>query len=253
MKGFVRVFIFAAAVTALVSCSSTPTRRSFKEYWKDQLVGTKVRYKLIKDKDVKFSHMKVQMWKGIATITGRALSQYEKDKAERLAVQTKGVIGVKNYLDVVGGFGETVATPVDTKGTGKYKGEKEKVVVKEGIKEETLKDSTVKRKTKAEVVAKESVPVKTATTVKKGPVKKAETVVEKKPIKSQMEAARWYQNINRPVTATSTSTAPAPTTEYKGALAERKELSQPEPRALPQDDLAREAAEELRKLRGGAQ
>jgi hypothetical protein len=68
--------------------------------------------------------MTVETWRGTVTLTGRAVSEAEKAKAEEIARGVKNVKTVRNYIDVVG-----AAIPVQkvakedkpfSKPTGKY-------------------------------------------------------------------------------------------------------------------------------------
>lgn len=92
--------IVVCAVFA-VACSSTPTRRAFKEGWHDSVTTSKIKWKMTRDKLVEAHNINVDSWRGVVTLTGRAVSAEEKTKAEEIARQTKGVKSVRNYLDVV--------------------------------------------------------------------------------------------------------------------------------------------------------
>lgn len=109
MKKVFAKSILLLAVLSVAACSSTPVRRSFKESWNDTMTAEKIRYKLMKDKDVKKSRMHVQVFRGQVTLTGRAVSDAEKARAEQLVKSVKRVTSVENYVHVVG---DGKSTPV---------------------------------------------------------------------------------------------------------------------------------------------
>lgn len=112
----------------IAACSATPVRRSFKESWKDTMTAEKVRYKLMRDKEVKKSRMHVEVFRGQVTLTGRAVTEAEKVRAETLAKSVKRVTGVENYVHVVGD-----GKPASAKAAGTVIEEKTIVVEKEKI------------------------------------------------------------------------------------------------------------------------
>jgi len=101
-------------VVFAISCAATPNRRSFKEGWKDSVVSTEVKYKLIRDRLVKKSNINVDVWRGVVTLTGRVGSEAEKERAEELAWKTKGVRGVDNFLRIIDVTGNLVEEGVAT-------------------------------------------------------------------------------------------------------------------------------------------
>lgn len=102
MKKFLAKSILLATIVTLAACSATPVRRSFKESWNDTMTAEKIRYKLMKDKEVKKSRMHVEVFRGQVTLTGRAVSEAEKARAEQVVKSVKRVTGVENYIHVVG-------------------------------------------------------------------------------------------------------------------------------------------------------
>lgn len=102
MKKMMTKTILLLAIVALAACSATPVRRSMKESWNDTLTAEKIRYKLMKDKEVKKSRMHVEVFRGQVTLTGRAVSEAEKARAEQLVKSVKRVTSVENYVHVVG-------------------------------------------------------------------------------------------------------------------------------------------------------
>ncbi len=112
-----KIIILFTLTVFIAGCSATPTRRSFKENWRDTTVTSKVKWRMARDKDVQAHNIDVDTWRGVVTLTGRAASEGEKSKAEEIAKNTKNVKEVRNYLDVVGGAKENIAF---SKPAGKY-------------------------------------------------------------------------------------------------------------------------------------
>jgi hypothetical protein len=225
---FSRVFKLSLLVIlalSIAACSATPTRRSFKEGWKDSVVSTKVKYKLARDKLVKKRNLDVDAWRGVVTITGRVTSMEEKERAEQLAWQVKGVRGVDNFTKLVDDYttvsGEAVAdgavTEIDITEVAEIKetasGNKAVITIEE--KETT----TVKSKVAARKPA--SHPMKR---------KKAET-----PILAE--------------TKTKTKTKEKFTAK-RGRYEQNMSVDIQEESLTSEESLAMEAAEELRRLRG---
>ncbi|MBI2346250.1 MAG: BON domain-containing protein [Deltaproteobacteria bacterium] len=72
-----------------------------KESWLDSVTKTAVRYKLTRDKSVKARHMEIDVWRGVVTLHGRVQSADERQRAEELARQVKRVVIVDNHLSVM--------------------------------------------------------------------------------------------------------------------------------------------------------
>lgn len=230
---FSKIFKFSLLVivaVALVGCSATPTRRSFKEGWKDGYVSTKVKYKLTKDKLVKKRNINVDVWRGVVTLTGRVTSPEEKERAEQLSWQIKGVRGVENYLNMADGmstneaiaeetFTEKDITTVATKNTGTTT----KTGGNTGTKVITVEEDTT---TKVATKAKPANPVKSQVSKKvDGPVVYEEKTKTKTKTEEKMTATRGDSE------------------QYMSTEIKEDDLSS-------EESLAREAAEELKRLRG---
>lgn len=110
MKKIVNSILLVGVAAALVACSATPVRRSLKESWNDTMTAQKIRYKLMKDKEVHKGRMHVEVFRGQVTLTGRAAADTERARAELLAKSVKRVTGVENYVHVVGGGKAAPAT-----------------------------------------------------------------------------------------------------------------------------------------------
>lgn len=109
MTSFFSKTLLIALVLSVAACSSTPVRRSVKETWNDSLTASKIRYKMMRDSEVSKSRMHVEVFRGQVTLTGRSMTDAEKVRAEALAKSVRRVIGVENYVHVVGGSDTAVA------------------------------------------------------------------------------------------------------------------------------------------------
>lgn len=232
MGRIAKISLVVVLLIGFIGCSATTTRRSFKESWKDSVTSTKVKYKLTADKLVKKRNLDVDVWRGVVTLTGRVTSPEEKERAEQLAWQVKGVRGVDNFLKQVGSAAETDSA-VAMKGSTKTK-----IKTKAKVEETDIED-----------VAKVEVKETTKVTPKKI-VEKEEMIVEE-------------DALNRPVTP-KTKAKVTETVEFEKPVkkapvettAKRESFSRPNTTDLNNKDLtteeslAKEAAEELKKLRG---
>lgn len=268
MKKIITKITLVALVLSVTACSSTPVRRSFKESWNDTMTASKVRYKLMKDKEVHKGRMHVEVYRGQVTLTGRALSDAERARAETLAKSVKKVTGVDNYVHVI----DTSSVPaaVAVAKTPSKGGIKEKVIAKEEIKEEiivtesvpaivpTIRESTGQP---ARVAADRKLA-----DVKKTAAKPAAVAAVKakhdddKPAAVRTAPAEPSRVVGKATTglpwdgeiyeddASKVTPSPAP----KAVTATRTPVitvPSQSPSVQPTDDLAREAAQELEKLR----
>ena len=77
-------------------------RSSPKAFVKDTVITAKVKAKMAKDKDVSALHIKVDTDnKGVVTLSGKAKSQEEADKAVSIARGVEGVVSVENNIQIV--------------------------------------------------------------------------------------------------------------------------------------------------------
>lgn len=212
-SSILRIVLVVVIAVAIAGCSATPTRRSFNEGWKDSVLSTKVKYKLIRDKQIHKRNFDVDTWRGVVTLTGRARSGEEKERAEQLALQVRGVKGVDNFLRII---------------DDAYVPEKE-AVAKKGIVETDLTDIKAVRKTPA------------------GKVVVKEEIREKKIITEPAKAQAKTQVGSR---------VESPEIPSAGGSAGTGRYNKPDSSDIDgedltdEDGLAREAAEELKRLRG---
>jgi len=84
------------------AADSDSDRSSPKAFVKDSVITTKIKAKFAKDKEVSVLHVKVETDnKGIVTLSGKAKSQEEADKAVSIARGVEGVASVENNIQIV--------------------------------------------------------------------------------------------------------------------------------------------------------
>jgi len=78
-------------------------RSSPKTFVKDAAITAKVKARMAKDKDVSALHIKVDTDNhGVVTLSGKARSDSEAQKAVMIAKNVEGVAAVENNIQVVG-------------------------------------------------------------------------------------------------------------------------------------------------------
>ncbi len=91
----------AAAVLAVTSgCAVTRGQESAGQYIDDKAITASVKAKMIEDKNVDANAIKIDTLNGEVMLTGFAKNSVEKNTAESIAMQTKGVKSVKNQIVV---------------------------------------------------------------------------------------------------------------------------------------------------------
>ena len=74
--------------------------RSFSDVWNDNVLGSKIKAKLIAEPEVRSLNIDIDVYLGIATLTGVVSSRYQRDRAIELSRSTDGVIKVIDNLKV---------------------------------------------------------------------------------------------------------------------------------------------------------
>src|SRR6187551_2345527 len=95
----------ASAMTALLlltasGCSVMRGQENTANYVDDAGITAAVKAKLVENKDVDAGAIKVETLNNTVMLSGFAKTSLEKSTAESLAMQTKGVRGVKNQIVV---------------------------------------------------------------------------------------------------------------------------------------------------------
>ncbi len=77
-------------------------RSSPKAFAKDAMITAKIKAKMAKERGVSATHIRVDTGRdGIVTLSGRARSQQEAEKAAAIARGVEGVVSVENNIEVV--------------------------------------------------------------------------------------------------------------------------------------------------------
>jgi hyperosmotically inducible periplasmic protein len=95
-----RTLFFVLAAALATGCASTATERSTGEYTDDTAIATKARLALIEAKDVKFTEIKVDVYRGVVQLSGFAESSEMAQRAVAIVRDIKGVKSVKNDVQV---------------------------------------------------------------------------------------------------------------------------------------------------------
>lgn len=94
-----RNLIWAVALLiGLSGCAGSKTTDSTGEYIDDASITTKVKAKMIADKQVSALDINVETFKGVVYLSGVADNQQEVDKADAIARGVPGVKSVKNDI-----------------------------------------------------------------------------------------------------------------------------------------------------------
>ncbi len=83
------------------TADSDTDRSSPKAFVKDSVITAKVKAEMAKDKQVSALHIKVDTDnKGVVTLSGKARSKEEADKAVSIARSVEGVVAVENRIQI---------------------------------------------------------------------------------------------------------------------------------------------------------
>ncbi len=102
LKMIVQLFISMMLVFALLNCASTEKSSSAGEYVDDSVITTKVKSALADDEGLKTFQISVETFKGVVQLSGFVDTQADKDRAGDIARRVKGVVGVKNNVNIKG-------------------------------------------------------------------------------------------------------------------------------------------------------
>jgi hyperosmotically inducible periplasmic protein len=92
--------LVGATVVGMAGCSVARNQQTVGSYVDDAGITTAVKAKFAEDKTVAATSISVETMKGTVQLSGFAKSQAEKDRAESLARNVKGVASVRNSIVV---------------------------------------------------------------------------------------------------------------------------------------------------------
>ncbi|MHB8173716.1 MAG: BON domain-containing protein [Nitrospirota bacterium] len=100
IKRYLSAAFAVMALATIASCAATATTRSSGEYLDDKAISAKVKADLIGDPVVKAAQIDINTYKGIVQLSGFVDSRAAVIRAGEIARKTKGVISVKNNLQL---------------------------------------------------------------------------------------------------------------------------------------------------------
>jgi osmotically-inducible protein OsmY len=92
--------LIAMAVITTAGCAVSRGQETVGAYVDDSVITTSVKTRLLEDKDVAGTSISVETLNGTVMLSGFAKSSLERNKAETLARNVKGVKSVKNEIAV---------------------------------------------------------------------------------------------------------------------------------------------------------
>ena len=99
-RNIVHCLLLLMLMAAFVACASTSKQESTGEYVDDSVITTKIKSLLVADDFLKSFEIGVETYKGVVQLSGFVNSQQAVDKAVEVAKGVKGVVSVKNDLNV---------------------------------------------------------------------------------------------------------------------------------------------------------
>jgi len=81
-------------------CAAAQRRETVRENVDDKTISTKIKTAMYADPGVKGTEVKVTTFRGVVQLSGFVENQAQKQRAEEIARQTKGVVDVHNDLIV---------------------------------------------------------------------------------------------------------------------------------------------------------
>ena len=92
--------VAVAALVVTSGCAVSRGQESVGAYVDDASITTSVKARMVEDKNVDASAIKVETLNGEVMLSGFAKSSVEKNTAESIAMKVKGVKAVKNEIAV---------------------------------------------------------------------------------------------------------------------------------------------------------
>ena len=98
-KSLAAVFL-AVSLSSLVGCASTSTQEGTGQYVNDSVITAKVKTAIFNEPGLKSSEINVETFKGVVQLSGFVNSQADINKAVEVARSVKGVVAVKNKMQL---------------------------------------------------------------------------------------------------------------------------------------------------------
>lgn len=100
MRNAMKYLVCITLILTFAGCAATRTKESTGGYVDDSVITTKVKAGLVNDPATKAREISVETFKGVVQLSGFVNSAQEKDKAGEIARNVKGVVDVKNNINV---------------------------------------------------------------------------------------------------------------------------------------------------------
>jgi hyperosmotically inducible protein len=94
----IAVLLTALGVVLVTGCAVSRDQETVGAYIDDTAITTSIKARFVKDKQVDASSISVETLNGTVQLSGFAKSATEKDTAESIARQVKGVKAVRNEI-----------------------------------------------------------------------------------------------------------------------------------------------------------
>jgi osmotically-inducible protein OsmY len=91
-----------AVITMIAGCAATPAQESTGEYLDNSMITAKVKTALINTDNLRSGNISVASFKGNVQLSGYAMSETDKQRAEAIAKDIEGVKTVTNSIQVKG-------------------------------------------------------------------------------------------------------------------------------------------------------
>lgn len=93
-----RLVAVILTVSFVSACAGSRTQSSTGEYLDDSVITSKVKAKLLEDKEASGLAVNVETFKGVVQLSGFAKTEVERQKAVQLARSVGGVKDIKNDI-----------------------------------------------------------------------------------------------------------------------------------------------------------
>jgi osmotically-inducible protein OsmY len=95
-----KLILITTLIVLIASCSSTPNAESTGEYVDNSTISMKIKSKLLSTNATPGTSIDVESYKGIVLLSGFVDTKDQKERALKIAKETKGVKEVKDSLYV---------------------------------------------------------------------------------------------------------------------------------------------------------